>query len=238
MKKLNVLSGFLILIWLTVVSTGQAGSKISFDQRLACQKAIEEVYWKHTIWPADNPQPKPALQAVMPESAIRFKTEEYLRKSAALDSYWHRPITAERMQAEMDRMAKETRDPAVLRELWAALHNDPYLIAECLARPILVDRITERLGDFEQWWILRRRHTAMVLETPVYRYHLPKIKGTRAFDPLASQVTAAANSWTATTTTSAPSGRELHTAVWTGTQMIVWGGYNAGYLNTGRRYTP
>ena len=32
------------------------------------------------------------------------------------------------------------------------------------------------------------------------------------------------NSWTATSTTNAPSGRARHTAVWTGSEMIVWGG--------------
>src|SRR5947208_6159800 len=43
------------------------------------------------------------------------------------------------------------------------------------------------------------------------------------------------DSWTATSTTSAPEGRYFHTAVWTGSEMIVWGGYNgvAPYLNTG-----
>jgi hypothetical protein len=50
------------------------------------------------------------------------------------------------------------------------------------------------------------------------------------------------NGWMATTTTNAPTARDHHTAVWTGSQMIVWGGnYNdgAGYpvtLNTGGRY--
>ena len=33
------------------------------------------------------------------------------------------------------------------------------------------------------------------------------------------------NSWTATSTINAPSGRYLHTAVWTGSEMIVWGGW-------------
>ena len=45
------------------------------------------------------------------------------------------------------------------------------------------------------------------------------------------------NSWTATSTRSAPDGRDYHTAVWTGTQMIVWGGYDStGSLNTGGKY--
>ena len=34
------------------------------------------------------------------------------------------------------------------------------------------------------------------------------------------------DSWTATSTTNAPTGRDFHTAVWTGRIMIVWGGFN------------
>jgi len=50
---------------------------------------------------------------------------------------------------------------------------------------------------------------------------------------------ASTNSWIPTSTTGAPSVRELHTAVWTGTQMIVWGGLDgSNYLNTGGRYNP
>ena len=33
------------------------------------------------------------------------------------------------------------------------------------------------------------------------------------------------DSWMATSTTNAPAGRYGHTAVWTGSEMIVWGGY-------------
>jgi hypothetical protein len=45
------------------------------------------------------------------------------------------------------------------------------------------------------------------------------------------------NSWTATSTTNAPDGRYSPTAVWTGSQMIVWGGTDdATDFNTGGRY--
>src|SRR5687767_12130768 len=38
---------------------------------------------------------------------------------------------------------------------------------------------------------------------------------------------------------SGPSARLLHTAVWTGTEMIVWGGADSvGALNDGQRYNP
>src|SRR5438876_650610 len=52
----------------------------------------------------------------------------------------------------------------------------------------------------------------------------------------------ATDSWTATSTTNAPHGRSEPTAVWTGSEMIVWGGifYDGinNYLNTGGRYNP
>ena len=43
------------------------------------------------------------------------------------------------------------------------------------------------------------------------------------------------DTWTATTLINVPSARVYHTAVWTGTEMIVWGGTPAIY-NTGGRY--
>lgn len=51
------------------------------------------------------------------------------------------------------------------------------------------------------------------------------------------------NSWTAITTTNAPSARNYHSAVWTGTEMIVWGGNGTSTgthqpLDTGSRYNP
>jgi N-acetylneuraminic acid mutarotase len=50
----------------------------------------------------------------------------------------------------------------------------------------------------------------------------------------------ATDTWTATTTTNAPSARAAHGAEWTDTEMIVWGGTPdfTSPLNTGGRYTP
>lgn len=46
----------------------------------------------------------------------------------------------------------------------------------------------------------------------------------------------ATDTWTPTTQEGAPEARFGHTAVWTGTEMIIWGGNYAG--NTGARYDP
>lgn len=47
------------------------------------------------------------------------------------------------------------------------------------------------------------------------------------------------NAWTTTSLTNAPTGRSDHTAVWTGTEMIVWGGLDSlTIVNTGGKYNP
>jgi len=111
---------------------------------VAYQRAIEDVYWRHRIWPEERPDPKPSLDAVMSQAQLEKKVEGYLRNSQALEDYGQRPITSEELQAEMDRMAQHTKQPEVLRELFEALGNDPFVIAECLARPVLSERIVAK----------------------------------------------------------------------------------------------
>ena len=77
----------------------------------------------------------------MPLSTIKEQVEDYLRQSEALEAYWQRPITGEQLQAEMNRMARQTKRPEMLEELWAALGHDPFVIAECVARPVLAHRL-------------------------------------------------------------------------------------------------
>ena len=63
-----------------------------------------------------------------------------------------------------------------------------------------------------------------------------------ACSPPATYGTSSIDSWSATSTTDVPDGRELHTAVWTGSEMVVWGGESYApsyhYLNSGGRYDP
>jgi N-acetylneuraminic acid mutarotase len=114
---------------------------LTFVERVAYQRIIEDVYWRHRIWPKDRPDPKPSLDAVMSQEQLEKKVSDYLRKSQALEDYWQHPITAQQLQTEMDRMAKHTRQPEVLHELFNALGNDPFVIAECLARAALAEHL-------------------------------------------------------------------------------------------------
>ena len=118
----------------------------------AYQRAIENVYRQHRIWPQERPDSKPSSGAVMSQAQLQEKVIKYLRNSQTLDDC-QRPITADQLQTEMNRMAEHTKQPGVLREPFAALGNDPLVIAECLARPILSERL---IRDFS--------HTATLLQ--------------------------------------------------------------------------
>ena len=124
-----------------------SGRTLSSAERVAYQRAIEEIYWRHRIWPKENPRPKPPLDAVISREQIEKKVTDYLRKSQLLADERGRPITPSELQAEIDRMASHTKQPEVLHELFAALGNDPFVIAECLARPTLVERL---VGDCDR----------------------------------------------------------------------------------------
>ena len=158
-----VVGGFVLL---AIASPGWAvDGQLSLEERIAAQRAIEEVYWRHRIWPADNPGPKPSFPEVFPEELLRVRVEDGLRKSAVLERYWRRPIGGAELRAEIERIARESRSPRVLRELFAALEDDPLRIAECLARPVLADRLLREAFQadpppnagssaeaFEAWW--------------------------------------------------------------------------------------
>src|SRR6266403_5750084 len=87
---------------------------LTFEERVSYQRAIENVYWHHRIWPKERPDPKPSLDAVMSQAHLEKKVTEYLRRSQALENDWQRPITADQLQAEMDRVAQHTKQPALL----------------------------------------------------------------------------------------------------------------------------
>jgi len=205
---------------------------LSLEARVACQQAIERIYWQHRIWPAENPKPKPPLEAIMPLEVIRAKVEDSLRLSNALDQFWGQPISGTQLQAEMERQARDSKQPEVLRELWAALGNDPYLIAEMLARPALVERLARNWyqgnDTFENWWQSVRGKLSTTLDKPAYNYTLPEI----ATNPQAQ------NRWSPTH--ALPEANAQISGVWTGAEMIIWGGTEIGAskFNSGSRYNP
>ena len=109
---------------------------LSLDDRIRCQEAVEEVYWTHR-----SPGGGLSFAQAVPDTVVQRRAEDTVLKTAALQRLWSVTITPPQLQAELDRMAAHSQAPARLRELFAALGNDPVMAAECLARPLLVDRL-------------------------------------------------------------------------------------------------
>jgi N-acetylneuraminic acid mutarotase len=249
-----------------------AAAGLTFDERVTYQWAIEEVYWRHRIWPKERPDPKPSLDAVMSQAQLEKKVEDYLCKSQALEDHCQRPLSGEQLQAEIDRMAQHTKQPDVLRELFEALGNDAFVIAECLARPALAERLLASWNahDERSYAESQRRGQAGLLAHPkidlatVASLMEPfKFLQTGAPKRTTNTIQGLSGGYTLPTVLSSPdtggrynpdtdnwvptkillSGRSGHTAVWTGSEMLLWGGVSYDgtsyhYFNTGARYNP
>lgn len=211
--------------------------QLTLAERISYQKAIEEVYWRHRLWPGRNQLLKPAFAEIMPAAAIEEKVLDYLRKARALQVNWQITISPAQLQAEMERMAAESEQPELLQELFLALDNDPFIIAQCLARPALVERLIQEAyartaapagEDFHHWWIREREQIAF----PNFidgeaSYRLPPLQP-------AALTGALTDAWVRPFDS-----RSGHTQIWTGSELLVWGGWDGlRELNTGYRYIP
>ena len=227
----SILTGTVVAFFRPETRSQISQRTLTFAERVAYQRAIEDVYWRHRIWPKERPDRKPSLDAVMSQAQLEKKVEDYLRNSQALEDQRQGPLTAEQLQAEMERMARNTKQPGMLRELFEALGNDPFVIAECLAKPVLSERLLANLARDKKPLESAQAGAEKLMAGASARYTLPIISG--------APNGCINDTWTATSTTNAPSARWDHTAVWTGSEMIVWGGFgSAGLLNTGGRYNP
>ena len=84
-------------------------------------------------------------------------------------------------------------------------------------------------ATFDSWWSARRASFARPIETAPKRYRV-----TAPFF-----IACAGDTWRGKTADeNVPDPRRRPTAVWTGAEMIVWGGDNSSTMGTGARYDP
>src|SRR5215813_11948256 len=76
----------------TMAKSPSQPTALTFVERVAYQRAIEDVYWRHRIWPKENPNRKPSLDAVVSQAQLENKVAGYLRNSLALEDSGQ-PIT-------------------------------------------------------------------------------------------------------------------------------------------------
>jgi hypothetical protein len=233
---------------------------LDFESRVWAQMQIEKVWYEHRIWPKENPGPKPLFPMAITAEAIESKVRQTLLKASVMKSRWGYEISAGTLQIELNRMAKSSLAPETLREIFAALHDDPRLIAETLARQTISDQMIRQLyfnektfhvgrqdasterstnsQDYFEWWEKTANENAFIiseLENSIDGdFFLPIISGINA---------SLCNAWDdPLKILGSPTARYGFTAVWTGSEMVVWGGNPSSggntYYNDGGRYDP
>jgi VCBS repeat-containing protein len=339
MKKIiSFFIGVLFLSALTellpAAAINDADIGLTLKARTGYQQKIDNIYWQHRIWPKENAQPKPSFDQVISTGQIRKKVEDYLKKTSALKQFWNIAVSGERLQSELDRISRTTKNPKLLKQLFTALNNDPEIICETLIRPLVVDQLIRQsysfdtklhssirekaliglekyrtienlrlsMGEYSQieftrdslskdeWdQVLKDLHSSFpaaqrTSEIPIqtiselqedensfyvlslvsktersmivdsirwkkvpfdiwwkkvedqlafhqpesFTYKMPEISGSDCTD----------DTWSPTIV-NPPAKRLGHIAVWTGSEMIIWGGWNGNYsLNSGGRYDP
>lgn len=313
-----------IAVPLSLLCIAEARARdLDFAERVAAQAAIERVYHAHRVGAS-----LPFEQAVT-QDLLEHKVRTYLLQSAALAELWDTPVTAEALERELLRIARDTRLPDRLDEIYDALGRDPFLIQECFVRPVLVGRLargffagdprihgeaharaealrgqiaagvldpTAKHPDRTLVEIVRspgldatafermRAHASGLGEVgPVIEeadafvvnvtlrlaaervlvacYRVRKIAWDRWWEQVAAGVDPVVpvalegaklpapgrqaagcprlESWENESLDDLPGGRNGHTAVWTGSEMIVWGGRDGtGPFSAGGRYAP
>ena len=155
----------LVAILLVVGVTGGGASErsrgLTFGDRVRAQEAIERVYYSHQIGAT-----KPFEKAV-PREVIEAKVRRYLKLSVALENLWNAPVTAAMLEGETTRIARRTRMPERLSEIYAALGNDSIVFEECFARQVIVDRLARDYFASD-----RRIHAAARTEAETLREQL------------------------------------------------------------------
>src|ERR1051326_1024044 len=218
---------------------------LTFADRVAYQRAIEEVYWRHRIWPHQNPSAKPSLDAVMSQAEIETKVTHYLRDSHALEEYSQQEITGGQLQAETEGSAVTADGVSFVEKLAALLHHETgnysAAVLNKATNPSRLATLARRREPFGSWRARPEAQsptiTAAMNSSP---YKLPVISNSA--NNTVPSVACTDDTWTSTSPSNEPLARYLHVAVWTGSEMIVWGGTpNANGTtdyNTGGRYNP
>ncbi len=132
MKILNIVKLILILFIVAILinicnivfskeAIKERKSLITIEDRVACQFAIEKVYWRHRIWPKENKRPKPSLNSVISNELLREKVEDIIRMDNAIKFYTGKTISGKLIQNEINRIAKNTKQPQILKEILAGV---------------------------------------------------------------------------------------------------------------------
>ncbi|MFN7967338.1 MAG: hypothetical protein U0V87_16800 [Acidobacteriota bacterium] len=152
-------SVFALFGLVALTATFAGASELSLEQRVAAQTAIQNVYLAH------QSAPEGAASSSISPSIAETRVLNALRQNAALARQWGVEVTDAMLNAELDRIARDTRMPDRLQELYDVLGNDPVLVIETLVRPQLVERLAHRAFAYDSGIHAMTRRQAEELRT-------------------------------------------------------------------------
>lgn len=86
--------------------------RLTFEERVRAQEAIERIYYSHQISATRS------FEQAITQTVLEQKVRTYLKQSLALERLWKTPVTPEALQKEMVRIASNTRFPDRLEEIY------------------------------------------------------------------------------------------------------------------------
>lgn len=222
-----------LVLLLFCVGVARADSDtFTLDERIAVERALLRV---KLGWVEGAPRPS---EVVPGDEAILARVRRVAEESAALERAG-RPLSAEALAREIERMVDGSRQPERLRSLFAALGNDPLRIQEGLARPALVarSRLYARGSDSSDPGF--RQADAGPVEFTIPE---PDPRLARAVARLLrhEQTGCVPDSWRRGALHAVPEILDGFLALWTGTEMIMWRTdlSSDGRRREGWRYDP
>ena len=218
-----------------VAKPAQQRTTLTLADRVAYQRTIEEVYWRHRIWPKELPLESGRAESQLPKVMAAVSAKYRLPTisdgaNGCTDDTWTTTSTTNTPTGRFYHTAVWTGSEMIV---WGGYNGTD------------LDTGGRYNPSTDSW-------TAMsTTNAPAGRFfHTAVWTGTEMIvwggTPDASnglntggRYNPSTDTWTATSTTNAPAARYLHTAVWSGTEMIIWGGNDGtNNLNTGGRYNP
>ena len=202
------------------------------DKQLSCQLKVHELQWSHTIWPEHNKSPKPLFSNRFDIKILKQNIEETLVSEQLLTEHYSTTISSEMLQKELNRIVRNTKNPTRLKQYFSLFDNNANSIVECLVRPIVVKNLWRKNTNATKVYS-DQKNLLVVPETTEFDYIIPKFHNDKEF--LAKNtLSQESDIWLTMSSADAPQARYYHTAVWAGSEMIVWGGFS--YFDTGGRY--
>src|SRR5438445_728571 len=215
---------------------GRARRTLTFEERVSYQRAIEDVYWRHRIWPKENAHGKntPARRSM---KLNNHEWDDTVQKLVGMFS--DQPVAAGVLPAKGRPMAEgpKARGAANDKLMTHLTTGTVSPLQEDETRYYATAMVNKSAGHLklatvswlkeplESWRARVEKQAATALTPPGDSYKLP---------PMSQGDGCVEDTWTATA--GPPDARASYTAVWTGSEMIVWGGLGPIPLNTGSRY--